>query len=165
MEHVVLREVEERRPLRNIARRRHLGVCDGADQGTEERRPLGSVPRRQRCTSARNEHTGQLPRGQLRHADVQDDEVAHRGVERSVRKWKLGGRALDEYSLGMAPRGELDHGRGDVDPGRVRAACDRAAAASPGPVPTSSTRMPARTPAASINGSIACPVIGLKSSP
>jgi hypothetical protein len=63
--------------------------------------------------------------GPLGLADVQDDNVADRGVERPVSKRKLGSRAVDESSIGMATRGDFNHRRRDVDPGRVRAPCDR----------------------------------------
>ena len=111
--------------MRNLARGRHLGVCNRTEQGTEEGRSLGDVPCRQRHASARHDHTSQLLRGPFGLADVQDDDVAYRGVERSFSKRKVGSRSLDERGIGIAPGGELDHGRGDVDPGRERAACDR----------------------------------------
>ena len=115
-ESVVLAEPKERRPVRNVTPADTSRVGNRPEQGAEEGRPLGSVPGRQRHASSWHDHSGQLVRGALGFAHVQDHKVADRRVERRIGERNVGSRALYECGIGIPPRRKLDHGRRDVEP-------------------------------------------------
>jgi hypothetical protein len=76
-------------------------------------------------TATAAEHAHELRRRLLGAAEVQDQEVAHDGVEGGVVEWKLVCVGSAEVEAGMQSTGEDDHRVGDVHPNHRRASLGR----------------------------------------
>ena len=118
-------ELEERRTGGNFARRSNVSVSDRAEQIRKEGRPVRSRPRRQGDASTPDQNSREFSNGSLRLADVLDDNVPDRGVERLVRERKFRDGRLNERRGWVAPGCDLNHGSRDVDSGCLRASLGR----------------------------------------
>ena len=150
---VVVGEVEDRQPCRCLGGVLGARLLDRLEEDAVQPRPRGHVPDRQRRPAARPEHTGELGCGTFGTPHVQEPEPADGGVERCVRERQGLRVAAHERALRVPLGGELDHRVGDVDSDDPGAAARSGAGDDPGPVATSSTSVPAWTPAASSSGS------------
>ena len=154
-------EAVERRPGRQVGRRRRADLLDGVVEHAGQPGRGGHVPGGEGHLPAGRQHPGELGRRPLRPAEVRDGEVGDHRVERVVGEPEVLGVAVDELDPAGAASGPAPPSRGATStPTAVASRAAAAAATYPGPLPTSSTRTPGPTAAASRSGSMTWLVSG-----
>ena len=133
---------KNRRPGREIRRRRRPGLADGVEHHAEVSVALGSVPDRGRHPAADREDPRELGGDALGAGQVEEEKPGDGSVEAPVLERQLLGVGLSEVDPRVLRARAFEHRLGDVAPRRLRPTRCGPRGDLAGPVATSRTHAP-----------------------